>query len=128
MSPSLPILVAVPNEWSSLVCEYLEKQGFAVVATHSQEETASMIRGAKDLRGIVIISDWAMENQNDPAVGIVRSVQGKIPTVTIITETSRQQSGYRYMDEVFFPPSHEYMTAPFDLDQLAACMRKVGMA
>ena len=127
MSSSLPILVAIPNKEGSQVCEYLEKQGFPVVASHSQEETLAMLREQRDFRGIVIVSEWAMADEDDSTEGVIRLIQGKIPTVTIITETSRQQSRYRYIDEVFFPPSHDYMTTPFPLDELAARMRKVGM-
>jgi hypothetical protein len=127
MSTSLPILVAIPNEWGSQVCDYLKNHGFPVVATSSPDETRAMVEKSGDLRGIIIVSDWAIETQNDSNVGIIKLVQGKLPTVTLITETSMQESGYRYMDEVFFPPSHEYMTVPFDLDELAARMRKVGM-
>lgn len=127
MSLSLPILVAIPNEWNSQICKYLELHGFPVVAAYSQAETVAMLQKREDFRGIIIISDWAMTPQENDTQGILRLAQGKIPTVTIITETSRQQSGYRYMDEVFFPPSHDYMVTPFDLDELAARMRKVGM-
>jgi hypothetical protein len=76
----------------------------------------------------VIISDWAMADRDDSTGSVIRLIEGKIPTVTIITETSRQQSGYRYMDEVFFPPSHDYVTTPVSIDELAGRMRKVGMA
>ena len=127
MAASLPILVAIPNQEGLQVSEYLENQGFPVVATHSQEETLAMLRKQKDFRGVVIISDWAMADRDDSSGGIIRLIQGKIPTVTIITETSRQQSGYRYMDEVFFPPSHDYVTTPFSLDELEGRMRKVGI-
>ena len=127
MSSSLPILVAIPNVEGSQVCEYLEHQGFSVVATHSQDETLAMLQERRDFRGVVILSEWAMADEDNSTGGVIRLIQGKIPTVTIITETSRHQSGYRYMDEVFFPPSHDYVTTPFALEELAGRMRKVGM-
>ena len=127
MSSSLPILVAIPSELSSQVCDYLEQHGFPVVATHSLDETLAILQKLESYRGIIIVSDWAMSVQDNNTDGIIKLIQGKIPTVTIITETSRQQSGYLYMDEVFFPPGHDYMIVPFDLDELAARMRQVGM-
>ncbi len=127
MASSLSILVAIPNKEGSQVSEYLEKQGFPVLLTHSQGETLAILRERKDFRGVVIISDWAMENIDDSAKNIIQFIQGKIPTVTIVTEASRQQNGYQYMEEVFFPPDHDYMTTPFSLDELVGRMRKVGM-
>lgn len=128
MSTLLPILVAIPNEWNSRVCDYLKYHGFSVVTTFSLDETIQVMQKHEGLRGIIIVSDWAMETQNDPRAGIIKLAKGKLPTITLITETSRQESGCRYMDEVFFPPGHEYVTVPFDLEELAASMRKVGMA
>ena len=127
MSVSLPILIAIPNEWSSQVCEHLKQLGFPVVATYSEEETLEVLEKQGEFRGIIIVSDWAMSTQDNDVNGIIKLIQGKIPTVTLITETSRQQSGYRYMDEVFFPPSHDYITTPFDLEELVARMRHVGI-
>ena len=127
MSSSLPILVAIPNEWSPTVCEYLEQQGIPVIATHSRDETLAMLKKSEDFRGMIIVSDWAMSTQSNDNDSIINLVKGKIPTVTLITRTSIQQSGYRYMDQVFFPPSHEYATVPFDLDELTLRMQRVGM-
>ena len=127
MVSSLPILVAIPNKEGLQVSEYLEHQGFPVVAANSQEETLAILREQKEFRGVVIISDWAMTEKDDSFEGVIKLIEGKIPTVTIITETSRQQSGSRYMEEVFLPPSHDYVTTPFSLDELAGRMRKVGM-
>jgi DNA-binding response OmpR family regulator len=127
MSSPIPILVAIPDEWRLQVCQNFKQQGFSVVEARSQEEVKEIIRQQVELRGIVIVSDWAMTPQNDYTDEIIKLVQGRIPTVTIIAETTRQQSEYRYMDEVFFPPFHEYVTTPFSLDELVARMRKVGM-
>jgi len=121
------ILVAIPDEWSPQVCQYLEQLGLSILTARSQDEALATIQQQKDLHGIIIVSDWAMSTQIDGTDGIIKLVQGKMPTVTIITKTSRQQSGYRYMDEVFFPPYHEYLSGPFDLEALKACMRKIGM-
>ena len=62
---SLPILVAVPNEWSSPLYEYLEQQGIPVIATHSRDETLAMLKKPQDFRGLIIVSDWAMSTQSN---------------------------------------------------------------
>lgn len=127
MSSSNPILIAIPGAWSSQVCQHFAKKGISVIATYSKSETLAIIRQKKDLRGLIIVSDWAMSDKNDTSDGIIKLVKGKIPTITIITDTSRQNSGYLYMDEVFFPPSHEYISAPLAIDELEARMQKIGM-
>lgn len=128
MSLSLPVLVAIPNEWSPFVCEYLEKLGFFVMATYSKEETSEILQKQKEFQCVIIVSDWAMSTPDSETDGIIKSVQGKIPTVTIITKTSRLESGYRYMEEVFFPPNHEYLTSPFDVEEVAMRMRNMGIS
>ena len=127
MSSSLPILVAIQKEWSPFVCEYLEKLGFPVVAAYSKEETVEILEKQKEFHCIIIVSDWAMSTQGGGIDGIIKLIRGRIPTVTIITETSRHQSGYQYMEEVFFPPNHEYVTTPFDVEEIVMRMRNMGI-
>ncbi|MFN8435408.1 MAG: hypothetical protein U0V18_15390 [Anaerolineales bacterium] len=128
MSLSHPILVAIPNEWSPFVCEHLEKLGFSVMATYSKDETLEVLQKQKEFECVIIVSDWAMSTQDNDTDGIISLVRGKIPTVTIITETSRHQSGYQYMKEVFFSPNHEYVTSPFGVDEVVMRMKNMGIA
>lgn len=121
------ILIAMPEEWGKITCPYLHAHGFSLIAAYTKEEFSKLLRQQTGLNGIVAISDWVMSEQNGNEDGIIKQLQGKIPTVTIITYESRQESGYRYMDEVFFPPKHEYVTAPFGVEELVVCMEKVGM-
>ena len=121
------ILIAMPEEWGKLTCSYLHAHGFSTIAAYTKEEFTKLLRQQTGLSGIVAVSDWVMSEQNGNEDGIIKQLQGKIPTVTIITDESRQKSGYRYMDEVFFLPKHEYVTAPFSLEELAVRMEKVGM-
>ena len=74
-----------------------------------------------------MISDWAMADYESETAGLMEAVKGKIPTVTLITESSRRQSGYRWFNEVFHPPLHEYCTTPFGLDELLSFMQQAGI-
>jgi len=124
---SLPILVAIPNEWLKQVCQSLEDRGYSVISANSQKGALDVIEQQKELRGVIIVSDWAISNEKE-VVSLVDLLQGKIPTITIITEKTRLESGYRYMDEIFFPPTHEYVTEPFSVEELEGRMRITGMA
>ncbi len=125
LSPA-PILLAIDGEWHNVVSEFLRQKGFNVLTTSSPEEALSIIQSQR-LSGIVMVSDWAMANCEDETAGLMEVVKGKVPTVTLITESSRQQSGYRWFAEVFQPPLHEYCTMPCDLDQLLAFMKRAGI-
>ena len=127
MSLSLPILVAIPKEWSLFVCDHLKNLKFSVVASYSRKETFEMVQKQKEFLCAIIVSDWVMPNQNNDTDSIIKLLRDKTPTVTIITESSRLESGYQYMDEVFFPPNHEYVTSPFDMEEVLARLRNMGI-
>lgn len=123
----LSILVALPEEWNKPVCTELEAHGFSTIPAYSQEEAEAILAKPTKPDGVVIVSDWAMAHFDGEPDGIVKQLQGKIPTITIISETTRKKSGYRYMDEVFFPPAHEYATEPFGLEDLISFIEKIGI-
>ena len=127
MLSTSPVLIAVYEEWSQQLKEYLEEKGHLVVFAYSRNEVVSVLRRKENLRGIIIISDWAMNDNNDKFGSLIELVKGEIPSITIITKVSRESSGYRYMDEVYFPPSHEYVSAPFHLNVLDEWMKQTGM-
>lgn len=124
--PAASILLAIDGEWHNVVSEFLRQKGFNVLTASSPGEALSLIQSQK-LGGIVLVSDWAMADDKDEMAGLMETVKGKIPTVTLITESSRQRSGYRWFDEVFQPPFHEYCTMPCDLDALLSFMQRAGI-
>lgn len=121
------ILVAIAEEWNKKICTELQAHGYQTVTAYSQQEAESILAGPTKPDGVIIISDWAMAHFDGEADGIVKQLQGKIPTVTIVTETSRKKSGYRYMDEIYFPPLHAYITTPAPLEALIPCLKKIGI-
>ena len=125
MLETLPILVAIPDEWRNQICQHLESQGYSVIPVSSQDEAIKIVKSGKGLFGVIIVSDWAMSQEATD--NVVKLLQEKVPTITVITEKTRRESGYLYMDEVFFPPKHEYISAPFSLEELEGRMRKIGM-
>ncbi len=126
MSISSPILIAIPDEWQKQVFQHLETQGYSLISANSQDEALAIVQSGRELLGVILVSDWAMPGEK--TASIIKLLQEKVPTITLITEKTRQESGYLYVDEVFFPPMHEYMTVPFDLDELEGRVRKLGVA
>lgn len=125
---SMPIiLVAMPEEWNKPVRTELEAYGCSTIAAYSQDEVETILAGPTQPNAVIIVSDWAMAHFDGEPDGIVKQLQSKIPTITIITETTRKKSGYRYMDEIFFPPAHEYTREPFSLDELIPFLKKIGI-
>lgn len=121
------ILVAIPQEWNQQICTELQAHGYSTVHAHSQQEADTILAGPTKPDGVIIVSDWAIAHFDGEADGIVKHLQGKIPTVTIVTETSRKKSGYRYIDESYFPPLHDYITTPVPLEALIPCLKKIGI-
>lgn len=106
--------------------EALEAHGYTVVAVRSKQQAVHRLQTRKDWLGLVAISDWMMADaQGEP--GLIELTKNKLPTISLITPTSRQETGYRYMDEIFFPPQHAYVGLPVDADTLVARMIKAGM-
>jgi len=121
-SQRAPILVAIPDEWRSLVCCFLEQKGFSVLSVSSWDDASAAIQ-SRQLSGIVVVSEWAMASEDGATAGLVEIVKGNIPTVTLV----RKIQDYRWFDEVYSRPLHEYCTIPFGLEELWAFMQSSGI-
>jgi len=121
-----PILIAIPQEWQAQVHKFLEREGFTVLAAASWEDASSLIR-SQNLSGVVMSSDWAVDDDDGKNMGLIEPARGKIPTVTLITRESFRDRGYNVYDTVYVPPLHQFCTVPFDLEELLLRMRRAGM-
>ena len=122
-----PILIAIPQEWQAQVHKFLEREGFKVLAASSREEALSLIR-SQSLSGVVVSSDWAVDDDDGKNIGLIEPIRGKIPTVTLITRQSFRDRGYSVYDAVYVPPLHQFCTVPFDLEELLLRMKRAGMS
>lgn len=120
--PLAPILIAIPDEWQNMISEFLVREGYPVLTASSLNDARRLIQ-SRSLRGLITVSDWAMTSEDGKVVGLMEAARGKIPSVTLIRKTE----SYRWFDEVFEPPFHEYCTIPFGLDELLNFMRRANM-
>lgn len=116
------ILVAVPGEERELLGQCLEQGGFSVLLVPSKDETLSAIQ-AEAFRAIVMISDWAMASGETD--GLMSIVRGKIPTVSLITQTTWEEARDRWFEELYHPPLHEYCSVPVSMEQLLPRLKRV---
>jgi DNA-binding response OmpR family regulator len=123
---SRPILVAIPQEWQAQVHNFLENKGFSVLTASSREEALSLLQ-SQNLSGIVMSSDWEVDDDEDKIIGLIERARGRIPTVTLITQQSFRDKGNSVYDAVYAPPRHDVCTVPFDPEELLSRMRRAGM-
>lgn len=116
------ILVAVPAAWNEMLCQFLERDGFSVLLVSSIDEALSAIQ-VEDFRAIVMISNWAMASEETD--GLMSIVKGKIPTVSLITQTTWKEAHYRWFAELYHPPLHEYCSVPVAMEQLSLRLKGV---
>lgn len=125
MSLAPPILLATADESLPQVRQHLELHGYRVISATSPAETLQVVQQQSQLRGVIILSDWLILDEG--AEYLKELLLGKTPTLTLVSMRTRRASGTRYMEEVFFPPAHEYIFLPFSLEELLNRMQMTGM-
>jgi DNA-binding response OmpR family regulator len=107
------LLIAISNlEWSALVCEFLQENGFQVLTASSLEESVELVK-SRHLDGIVMTADWAVVETGGGNETLMGLAKDKIPTVTIIEKNS-----YDILDVVYPSAMHQFVTTPFSGDGL----------
>jgi DNA-binding NtrC family response regulator len=122
-SAQTTILIAVPDDWREMLGQFLEREGFSVELTSSREEALSIIQ-TQTPSAIVMRSDLAMASDDGKTDGLMKAVMGKIPTVCLITPNTWLHARYRWFDELYHPPLHEYCSVPVAIEQLTVRLRK----
>lgn len=117
-----PILIAIPDEWQGELTALLTQRGFSVIVATTQQEAVEIIEN-QAVRGVITVQSWGMDSEDGKTTGLIQIIKGKIPSVTLI----KKSGNYRWFDEVFEPPMHEYCTVPVDLDGLLSFMRRAKM-
>src|SRR5262245_15122706 len=109
---SSPVLLAIPDEWEHVpsyeefTSKTLRSEGYDVIVVSSYENALKVIQSQK-LLAVVMISDWAME-QDDGSPGLIEYLKDKVPTYSLITQTTMHKVGYGWMDKLYKGRKHEY--------------------
>lgn len=117
---SIPIkvLIALPNEWGKTMQDHLEQMGYSVLLANSKDQALSIIQ-EQNLDAVIIISDWALESDKGKADGLMESLKGKIPTVSLISQRTWQEARERWFEYLYHPPLHEYCSIPVDREVIS---------
>ncbi len=118
----------MPENWGVHFQQYLVENDCSIASlefVYSYEGTLDAISKNDDFCGVIMISDWAMDDADKNRKGVFALLKDKIPTLTIITNDTFKNSGYKYMDEVYFRPMHDFVTAPFDAGSLENWMLRM---
>jgi DNA-binding NtrC family response regulator len=122
---SLPVkvLVALADEWREILQQVLEQAGFFVLLADSKDEALSIIQ-MQSPSAVVMISDWALESDEGKADGLMESLKGKVPTVSLISQRTWQDARDRWFNYLFHPPLHEYCSVPVGREELIVRLEK----
>ncbi|MCB9421687.1 MAG: hypothetical protein H6667_17940 [Ardenticatenaceae bacterium] len=114
------LLVAISNkEWSALVGEFLQENGFQVVTAFSLEESIELVK-SRHLDGIVMTADWAIAETGDGSETLIGLAKDKIPTVTIV-----EGGNYEILDVVYYHSViQEYVRTPFSREELVGRLER----
>jgi DNA-binding response OmpR family regulator len=107
--------------------QVLERAGFSVLLADSKDEALSIIQ-AQSPSAVVMISDWALASGKEKADGLMESVRGKTPTVSLISRRTRQDARDRWLDYLYRPPLHEYCSVPVGREELINRLEKALQA
>ena len=112
-SSPIKVLIALPDEWGKTLQELFEQKGFFVLLADTKDKAVTAIQ-KQNPDAVVMISDWALESHKGNADGLMEFVNGKIPTVSLISKETWQNARDRWFDYLYHPPLHEYCSIPVD--------------
>lgn len=112
--------MAISNpEWSALVREFLQGNGFQVLTASSLEESVELVKSCH-LDGIVMTADWAVVETGVGSETLMGLAKDKIPTVTII-----EKRNYEILDAVYYHSViQEYVSTPFSGEELVGRLER----
>ena len=109
-------MIAISNgEWSGLVCEFLQKEGYQVLVASSLDESIKFTK-THQLDGIIMTADWAIQETSDGNKTLMGLAKDKTPTVTIIEISERRD--WDILDVVYPSAMHQFVTTPFSSEGL----------
>lgn len=117
------ILLACPEEWNTQLSEHLNNKGFDVITAFAYSVAFEIIQ-KQELSAVVLISDWAMK-QDDGSPGLMEFLKDRIPTYSLITYATMQKVGYDWFDKLYKGRKHEYQSMPADIDAIVVWLNQI---
>lgn len=116
-----PILIAIPQWWNTILAQIVEHYGVNTIIATSLSDAKTII-STTELGGMFIISDWVGTNDDATIDGIMPN-DLPIPTITFVPRSS----DYLWMNAFYKRPQHEYITIPWDIEEVLTMIRVTGM-
>jgi hypothetical protein len=118
------LLIGVPPEWQSPMATRLKSEQFTTLFSLSKNDAAKIIQSHK-LCAVIITSDFVFDD--DMKQDLIALTYGKIPTLTIILRETFEKFGQgKIWEKVYNPKAfQEFVTAPFDMDELLPRLQKI---
>jgi hypothetical protein len=112
-----PILIATPDYFRVFILDFCRHNRLEAISTEYPQQAIDTVM-TTNLRRIILDGEWNDVNNNlkPPIVDIARGKQ--LPTVTLIRKARM------IFDHVYHPPTHQFVTIPFSINELEAMMRR----
>jgi len=126
---SSSVLLAIPDEWEHVpsneefISRTLRNEGYSVIVASSYKDALKAIQSQK-LSAVLMISDWGME-QDDGSPGLIEYLRDKIPTYSLITDTTAHEVGYGWVEKLYKGKKHEYQSMPADIDAIVVWLNHI---
>jgi len=118
------VLVAIPDDYRKEVCDFVEQQGLSVIAASTLAEALNIAQSQR-LRGIITVGEWAIVDNDNNLPGLVENGDGTTPAMMLISREGFDRFFNWY--NAHYSPLEEYCHVPFDIEELRARMKRVGM-
>ncbi|MBP8251573.1 MAG: hypothetical protein KAX40_04365 [Herpetosiphon sp.] len=116
-----PILIAIPQWWNTILAQIVEHYGVNTIIATSLSDAKTMI-STTQLSGVFVIANWVGTNDDATIDGIMPN-DLPIPTITFVGRSS----DYLWMNAYYKPPQHEYITIPWNVEEVLTMLVKTRM-
>lgn len=121
-----PILVAIPTNWRNDFEMVLTKANYQIEMALSKDELLHLL-DSRQWGGLVIVADWVIDESD--AQSLIEKIEGKIPTLTIITQDAVKKFGFgQLIDKVYKAAMHQFCTTPVDSEELVGRLQRAVAA
>lgn len=99
----------IDNDWDRLYAAFVENQFHPIKQVSPSPDFLLQTIAFYHPDAAVILPDWETTSNLQFSIELFTAVAPILPTVTIITRKT-----YPWIDQLFQPPLHQYVTSPFD--------------
>jgi hypothetical protein len=114
-----PILIAIPND--TRVAKILAELNRNAISMFTSDDSLLHAKSSP-IAGAVVTSHWLVTAKGEKT-DLHATLFPVFPTLTLIFPPFDQA----YLELIYRPPRHEFLTLPYDQDDLIVRMKRTGM-